>query len=183
MVHRHLNYQMSILIWSSYMPFFFAHVSIYVSTIRCVFVRFTVFYGHIFSLIASNCKNSSDTFQSFVREIPTNISVARKLVGGNRDNFDKYKCCPSCFSLSMEQYYKSVIARIMYPCGISRSSPALESESLWWTTHEINQNSNSKSALLPPSDILLQIYSAVLKCFCYTPILLRNVSYGIGGAT
>ena len=57
------------------------------------------FLATFFSLIASSCKINSDIFQSFVRELPTNIYMARKLVGGNRDNFDKYKCCPSCFSI------------------------------------------------------------------------------------
>ena len=90
--------RVSMLIWSSSMRFF-AHIPIYLSIIRYVFNCFIVFPGHIFSLIASSCKINSDIFQSFVRELPTNISMARKLVGGNRDNFDKYKCCPSCFSI------------------------------------------------------------------------------------
>ena len=32
------------------------------------------------------------------KQLPVSIKAARKLIDGNRDNFEKYVCCPSCFS-------------------------------------------------------------------------------------
>ena len=32
-------------------------------------------------------------------ELPSSVADARKLIGGNRDNFSKFGCCPACSSI------------------------------------------------------------------------------------
>ena len=51
-----------------------------------------------FNMVTDTC-SETDALKTFTKELPRSILMARKLIGGNRDKFRKYKCCPSCFSI------------------------------------------------------------------------------------
>ena len=85
--HRCLNSVFFILTFQSTFRVSDAAISILLS-----------FLSTFLSILVQGCEVDED-LQSFIKELPTNIIAARKLTGGNRDNFEKFTCCPSCFSI------------------------------------------------------------------------------------
>ena len=55
------------------------------------------FFAMFFGLLAKQFPSLS--FKSFVHLLPSNIATIHRAVGGHRDEFEKYVCCPSCHSI------------------------------------------------------------------------------------
>ena len=58
----------------------------------------------LFSFIAMFMKLIAENYNlnqllPLVLELPQTVIAARKILSGDRDNFSKYTCCPSCYSI------------------------------------------------------------------------------------